>query len=169
MTPRMSVGDTITVRKLDAQGRFVLAYSGTLAEVLPTGVRLDARWERSLLDLGYTTFEPDDRFTEWYFTDRWYSINEIHHTSGALKGWYCNVVAPASIETTASGHVVSYRDLLLDLWVAPDGAMLTLDEDEFAADTSLDAETRSAALAGLAALRQLVAQRAGPFESLRRS
>ena len=37
--------------------------------------------------------------------------------------------------------VISYVDLALDLWVAPDGTQTVLDEDEFAA-IDLDAETR---------------------------
>ena len=152
----------IAVHKLDSQGRIVLAYPGVVAEWLPAGVRIEATWMRPALALGYTTFETGDRFTEWYYTDRWYNINQIHGLDGALKGWYCNVTAPATI---ADG-VVAYRDLLLDLWVAPDGQMQTLDEDEFAADATLDAPTRVAAIVALADLRTLVARRAPPFDGL---
>jgi len=164
--PPLVIGSPITVRKLDARGEFVLAYTGVVAASLPAGVRLAARWERPRLDLGYTTFETGDVFTEEFYTDRWYSIIQIASPSGALKGWYCNIAAPASIEMTAEGAVVSYRDLLLDLWVAPDGTMLTLDEDEFATDSSLDDETRAAALAGLAMLRTVVTHREGLFAAL---
>jgi len=151
----------IAVHKLDTQGRFVLAYTGVVAEWLSDGVRIEAIWTRPALALGYTTFETGDRFTEWYYTDRWYSILQIHGQAGALKGWYCNVAAPATI---ADG-VISYCDLLLDLWVAPDGQAQTLDEDEFAADATLDAPTRAAARAALADLHALVARHAPPFDA----
>lgn len=165
--PSLTTGAPITVRKLDAQGQLVIAYTGTVAKLLSGGVRLVARWERPRLDLGYTTFETGDVFTEEYYTDRCYNINQIASSAGELKGWYCNVALPASIELTANGAVVNYRDLLLDLWVAPDGVTLTLDEDEFTADQSLDAETRAAALAGLAALRDAIARHEGMFVSRR--
>ena len=67
----------MTVHKLNTEGNVVITYEGELAELLPDGVRLDARWTRESLPLGYTTFEMGDRFTEWYYTDRWYNIFEI--------------------------------------------------------------------------------------------
>ncbi|MBF6590982.1 MAG: DUF402 domain-containing protein [Ktedonobacterales bacterium] len=150
------------VQKLTTRGEVAITYEGVLAERLADGVRLEARWERPALALGYTTFETGDRFTEWYFTDRWYNIFEIHAADGALKGWYCNVAEPAII----GEDVIACRDLLLDLWVAPDGQMLTLDEDEFAAESTLDAATRAAARAALGELRALVARRVPPFDAL---
>ncbi|HEX6796133.1 MAG TPA: DUF402 domain-containing protein [Ktedonobacterales bacterium] len=151
------------VQKLDTQGRVAVTYEAKLAERLPDGVRLEARWERPALPLGYTTFETGDRFVEWFFTDRWYNIFEIHTPDDTLKGWYCNVAEPATI----TADTIACRDLLLDLWVTPDGATRMLDEDEFAADTTLDEQTRHRARAALDALQRLVRERAGPFARLR--
>jgi hypothetical protein len=150
------------VRKLDTRGAVALTYEGTLAERWADGVRINARWERAPLPLSYTTFEPGDHFVEWYFTDRWYNIFAISSTSGTFKGWYCNITEPAQI----TGRVISCRDLLLDLWVWPDGRWLVLDEDEFAADTTLDPATRARACAALAELQELVRRREPPFERL---
>lgn len=158
----LAIGQVVTVRKLSSAGDEVFAYPGVIAQTLPTGVRLDARWTRATMALDYTTFEPGDHFIEWFFADRWYNIMEVHGAGEALKGWYCNVTYPA--EFTAAS--VSYRDLALDLWVAPDGATLTLDEDEFSADASITAEAREQALAALDALRALVAARMAPFDTL---
>ncbi len=152
----------IQVHKLDAQGATVLVYETELAERLPNGVRLNALWTRPTTDLGYVIFETGDHFTEWYYTDRWYNIFEIASPDGTLKGWYCNVAAPADID---DDHLFC-RDLLLDLWVTPDGATSVLDEDEFAAEPALDDATRDQALAGLAELQRLVANRQGPFSRL---
>lgn len=154
---------SVQVRKLDTQGRVAVTYEAELAERLPGGVRLEARWTRPPLALGYTTFETGDRFVEWFYSDRWYNIFEIHAADGALKGWYCNVAEPAVI----ADDTISCRDLLLDLWVTPRGATHVLDEDEFAADTTLDEQTRTHARAALDELLRLVCERAGPFARLR--
>lgn len=156
------VAQRVTVHKLNTRGEVTVSYEAEVAERLPGGVRLEARWTRPRLDLEYTTFETGDRFVEWYFADRWYNIFEIHAGDGPTKGWYCNVAEPAVI--TASE--IRCRDLLLDLWVGVDGDTRVLDEDEFAANRDLDDATRAAALAGLAELRELVASRAAPFHAL---
>lgn len=147
------------VQKLDTQGHITVTYEAEVAERLPDGVRLEARWTRPTLPLGYTTFETGDRFVEWFFSDRWYNIFEISAAGGALKGWYCNVAEPAAI----SSDTIACRDLLLDVWVTPDGATRVLDEDEFAADTTLDEQTRNRARAALDELLRLVRDHAGPF------
>ena len=149
------------VHKLDERGNEVITYEAEIEERLPDGVQLAARWERPAMNLGYVIFETGDHFTEWYFSDRWYNINAVASPDGTLKGWYCNVAAPATIEV----HDLYYRDLLLDLWVAPSGATTVLDEDEFAAST-LDSATQEQARAGLAELERLVARRQGPFARL---
>ena len=151
------------VHKLDLHGATVITYEAEVTQRLPDGVRLSARWTRPLMPLGYVTFETGDHFTEWFFSDRWYNIFEIASPDGTLKGWYCNVAAPAVIEADD----LFCRDLILDLWVTPEGATSVLDEDDFAAEQSLDAATRAQALAGLAELQRLVAERQGPFSRLR--
>lgn len=152
----------MTVHKLNTQGEVTVTYDAELAERLVDGVRLEARWTREPLSLGYTTFETGDRFIEWYYRDRWYNIFEIHGADDTLKGWYCNVAAPATI----TADTIACRDLLLDLWVAPDGTSLVLDADEFAADTTLDAMTRAQAEHALALLREMVSSRQLPFTAL---
>ena len=152
----------IAIQKLDTRGRLVTSYAATVVERFAGGVLLDARWERPTLALGYTTFETGDRFREWFYSDRWHNIFEIATGDGDLKGWYCNVAEPATITAT----VIRCRDLLLDLWVAPDGAMLILDEDEFAADDTIDTATHAQALAALGELQKLVAARETPFDKI---
>src|SRR5215469_8545674 len=153
---------TIIVHKLNLKGEIAVTYQGELAQCLPDGVRLDARWTRPPLPLGYTTFETGDRFVEWYYTDRWYNILEIHAAGDdRLKGWYCNVAEPARI----GGDTLAFRDLFLDLWVAADGTTRVLDEDEFAA-AKLDPATRNAARAALQELQRLVDERQFPFNDI---
>ncbi|HEY74489.1 MAG TPA: DUF402 domain-containing protein, partial [Thermoflexia bacterium] len=76
-----------------------------------------------------------------------------------LKGWYCNITRPARI----TSDEVAAEDLALDLWVAPDGEMLVLDEDEFAA-LALPPAEHDAAQQALAELQAMVRRKAPPFD-----
>jgi predicted RNA-binding protein associated with RNAse of E/G family len=152
---------SIRVDKLNSHGQVVVSYRATLARRLPNGVVLHAGWKWPLRDLGYVILEPGDQFTEYFYTDRWHNIFAIRsRETGRLKGWYCNVARPASI----SESVVAAEDLILDVWVAPDGRWQILDEDEFAADHTLDQPTREAALAALGVLLAQIAAREPPFD-----
>lgn len=149
----------ITIHKRDHTGRETWHYSGVVLARGPGFVQLEARFNAPDRDLGYTVFRRDDRFVEWFFADRWYNIFEVHAVEDDhLRGWYCNITRPAQLEAE---HIYA-DDLALDLWVAPDGSLLTLDEDEFAA-LGLDPHTAAQAMAGLDELRTLVEQRAAPF------
>ena len=86
-----------------------------------------AVFEREGRDLGYVRFEKGDVFYEWYYFDRWYNVFQVYSKEGVLKGWYCNVTAPARVDDTE----LTFVDLALDLWVWPDMRYLVLDEDEF--------------------------------------
>ncbi|MEZ4514819.1 MAG: DUF402 domain-containing protein [Chloroflexota bacterium] len=121
---------TITVYKLDENGRFVWQYPAVVLERGESYVRLEAFFNRDDIDLGYTTFKRNDRFIETFYSDRWYNVFAVYdRDDGHLKGWYCNVCRPAVLGETA----VSCEDLALDVWVDANGRSLLLDEDEFAA------------------------------------
>jgi predicted RNA-binding protein associated with RNAse of E/G family len=155
----------ITVIKLDPQGQEQLRYHGEIIEQHQHGVVIQATWDRQSYDLGYTRFETGDRFTEYYYTDRWYNIFEIATADGVRKGWYCNIAEPARIENDTIKQV----DLFLDVWVDPDGQPLLLDEDEFAAVTTLSEEQRDKARQGLQAILQMLEAREEVFAGLVRS
>ncbi|TMF51482.1 MAG: DUF402 domain-containing protein [Chloroflexi bacterium] len=149
----------ITVVKLNPLGETKIQYSGEIVERLSDGVVIEAYWRHAPKELGYARFEPGDRFTEYYYTDRWFNIFDIATAGGRRKGWYCNVAQPASI----SKEYIEQVDLLLDVWVDPDGTPLVLDEDEFEADTTLSEEQRAGAHQGLQDLLQMIAAQAEPF------
>ncbi len=154
--------ELFTIRKLDHTGQQVTAYPGRVLRRGASTIVLRTRWKRAPLDVGYVILEPGDRWAEHFYSDRWYNIFEIRSSEGELKGWYCNVTRPARI----TAEEVSAEDLALDLWVAPDGEMLVLDEDEFAELSLLPAE-RKAAQQALAELQAMVVQRAFPFNGIR--
>ena len=152
----------ITIVKQDPLGVEKLHYPGKIVQQLPTGVVIQAEWTLATKDLGYTCFEPGDRFTEYYYSDRWFNIFAIVGTDGKRKGWYCNITEPAIIYNDRIEQI----DLFLDVWVDPDGVPLILDEDEFSTTTTLSDEQRKGASEGLQALLQLLATRREAFSPL---
>lgn len=149
----------VTIVKLNTAGEARIQYEGEIVKHLADGVIIEAYWKQAAKDLGYVRFEPGDRFTEYYYSDRWYNIFDIANADGQRKGWYCNIAQPASIFAERIEQV----DLLLDVWVDPRGVPLVLDEDEFKADNTLSPELRKRALDGLRELLEMIAARQEPF------
>lgn len=149
----------VTVVKLNTAGEARIQYEGEIVKHLVDGVIIQAYWKQATKDLGYVCFEPGDRFTEYYYNDRWYNIFDIASADGQRKGWYCNIAQPASIFDERIEQV----DLLLDVWVDPRGVPLVLDEDEFEADNTLSPELRKRAQDGLRELLEMIAAQKQPF------
>ncbi len=151
--------DQVTVHKLDHAGREVISYPGEVLHRSDDTIVLRTAWDREPLDLGFVVLEPDDRWTETFYADRWYNVFEIRAGDGRLKGWYCNVTRPARI----SENEVAAQDLAFDLWVEPNGEMKVLDEDEFA-ELTLSPEARRRAREALAELRAKAEAGSAPFD-----
>ena len=145
----------ITVRKLDLAGKPVFSYQGEVVARTPASVVVEARFTRhDRYDLGYTVFERDDRFVEYFYADRSYNVFEIHAAGDdRLRGWSCNVTRPAVIEEA----LVSAVDLALDVFVYPDGRTLVLDEEEFA-ELPIDEAERREALRAVDELKRMAAE-----------
>lgn len=150
---------TITVFKCNLAGEVTWQYSGSILRREPNFVLLEARFNLPDTPFMDIFLKNNDRFVEIFYTDRWYNIFEMHdRDDDRVKGWYCNVGRPAVLE---ADDRLSYVDLTLDLWVAPDGTQTVLDEDEFAA-LDLDAETSQQARAALEELQKLFADNKNP-------
>ena len=117
----------MTIHLLKPGKGTTVTYQGELARDEPGHLLIHARWERAKLDLGYVVFEPGDHFLEHYYTEHWFNIFEIRSVAGQLKGWYCNVGAPALV---ADGQL-TFLDFALDVFAYPDRRFVVLDEDEF--------------------------------------
>ena len=151
---------SITVIKNDHAGREIWRYTGRVVARGATWVQLEARFSRPDIKTAYHTFRQGDRFVEWYYGDRWRNIFEMHDADDdRLVGWYCNITRPATLES----DTIRADDLGLDMFVAPDGTITVLDEDEFAA-LPLDDATRVQARRSLDELRRMVETRQPPFD-----
>jgi predicted RNA-binding protein associated with RNAse of E/G family len=62
-----------------------------------------------------------------HFYQEWFDIIELFDAGGRLIGYYCDVITPLR---KVDGEYY-LQDLLLDLWIFPDGRTVELDWDEF--------------------------------------
>jgi len=142
----------ITVIKRNLAGEETWRYSGRSLKRSENAVILEALFNRDDMPFMDVILKRGDRFIELFYVDHWYNIFEIHdRDDNTLKGWYCNVSQPVVFDTDER---ISFIDLALDLWVAPDGKQTVLDEDEFTA-LSLDDEIKHKALDALGQLKSI--------------
>jgi hypothetical protein len=154
--------NNITVYKCDHTGDVVWQYQGVVIQRDDHTVCLTALFNTDQADLGFVTFRRGDVFTEWFYTDRWYNVFRIQDgQTSRLKGWYCNITRPAAIMEDS----VRADDLALDVMVMPNGNVVLLDEDEFAA-LELSSVERMEALRAVEAIRHAAAERHFPFDEI---
>ncbi|MEO8607235.1 MAG: DUF402 domain-containing protein [Chloroflexota bacterium] len=152
-------GSPITIHKNNHRGEPVWTYEGNVIERGDNYVCLRAYFDRKEANLGFVVFKRGDLFIEWFFSDRWYNIFQVHEgDSDQIKGWYCNITRPAYITEEA----ISADDLELDVWIMPNGTMMLMDEKEFS-ELDLPTDERMAALRAIQTIRQDAAERQGPF------
>ena len=158
----MKLGEDVSrikVQKKNPAGDVTYQYEGDLVRRDENTIVLEALFDRRDMPFQDIVFKTGDRFVEFYYSDRWYNIFEIHdRDDGQIKGWYCNVGMPAVFED----GIVSYVDLALDLWVSSNGNQTVLDEDEFA-QLGLEEEVRAGAMLGLQELRLLFESKNPPL------
>ncbi|MER6288314.1 DUF402 domain-containing protein [Streptomyces sviceus] len=152
----MSANSPEPLRRVDVvllkAGRTKIRYEAGLLTDDGNRVTVRAPWAgEGVRDFGFVRFEPGDVFTEHYWRDRWYAVKEVRSSDGTLKGWYCDITRPATLD----GAELAVEDLDLDLWVSADGTeVLRLDEDEFE-ESGLRERDPAAASAATTALDEL--------------
>lgn len=150
---------SITVHKLDAWGREVWTYAGTLLRRTSGSLRLEAVFDRDDVDMPGLSLRRGDRFVETFYADRWYNVFAVHRgKTGELKGWYCNLTRPAYL----GARDVYAEDLALDVVVSAQGDVHLVDEQEFASLELSEAE-RQAVGRAVEELRDRVRRGADPF------
>ncbi len=119
----------VTVTKLNWRGETVYAWSGQVTARAPDHIALRAVWHGpgTVRVTEGVAFEPGDVFYEHYYPGKPYGLWQVlTPDERELKCWYCNVSTPAEL----SGDAISFRDLLLDVLLLPDGAVQVLDRDD---------------------------------------
>lgn len=155
----MRADETVRIVKMDEQGNQVARYTGRVIRANGEGVVAACSWTwEQAVDVGPFVLETGDRLCEFYYADAWFNVFRVCDETGALKGWYCNVTAPAEV----TGDQIRWRDLKLDLVVGVNGEGVVADQDEFEAlDPSPELRERAAdALVNLKAWHR---QGVGPF------
>ena len=108
------------------------------------------------------TIEAGTLSTEFFWTDRWYSVFRFQTPSRRLLRFYCNINTPPILFDGA----LTFIDLDVDLLVDPDYSFQVLDEDEFerhAETYRYPPEYRLNVRRALGELQQLIAKREFPF------
>ena len=108
------------------------------------------------------TIEAGTLSTEFFWTDRWYSVFRFQAPDGRLLKFYCNINTPPTFEH----GVLTFVDLDVDVLVEPDYSYEVLDVDEFERHAELyqyPAAYRPKVQTALAELRHLIESRKFPF------
>jgi protein associated with RNAse G/E len=119
----------ITVRSLKYDGRVHREWRARLVARADSLVVVEGVFESEVRHPLLGTLAVGTRSTEYYWTDRWYSVFRFREPGGTLRNYYCNVNRPARFD----GRALTFVDLDIDVLVAPDFSYSVLDEDEFAA------------------------------------
>lgn len=68
----------------------------------------------------------------WFlFKDRPFDVGRFYRPDGTWTGYYVDVLEPVRWKGADPTTLAPIVDLFLDLWIAPDGRYMVLDEDEF--------------------------------------
>lgn len=103
-----------------------------------------------VMDVGY--------WAVWFlFKGRPFDVSRVYRPDGAWTGYYVDVLEPVQWEASDPNTVEPIIDLFLDLWVAPDGKFMVLDQDEFDAAISLRYLTSERVDHARSVLQELVA------------
>jgi hypothetical protein len=127
-TRDIPAGADVTIVKLRPDGSQAASYQGVAIDSPPGWVVARAEWAFPRMDLDYMVFEPGDYLYEYFPTSHPFNAFVLFSSSDALKGWYCNVTHP----TTVEGTTIYWHDLYVDVVQKADGTILVLDEDELA-------------------------------------
>jgi protein associated with RNAse G/E len=154
----------VEVRSLKYDGSLKRSWRARLAHVEGELVVLEGVFEAEIRHALLGTILEGTRSTEFFWTDRWYSVFRFREPGGGpLRNFYGNINTPPRLE----GDTLSFIDLDIDVLVRPDFSYTILDEDEFeqhARHFDYPEEFSARALKALDELRTLIDRRDFPFD-----
>lgn len=153
----------MTVNSCKYDGQIHRRWRGRVIERRGPLIVLDAVFDKEIRHPLLGIISPGTLSTEYYWTDRWYSVFRFCEPTGELRNYYCNVNSPPRIEA----GLLSFTDLDIDVLVAPDFSYQILDEDEFAVNSKhyqYPTALRTCVHQAVAELISLIQGRRFPFE-----
>ena len=156
------VGSEIVVSVLKYDGLEHRRWPARIAKIDGPLLVLDAVFEDEIEHDLLGTISSGTISTEYYWLDRWYNVFRFSDPHRKLKNYYCNVNQPPSFD----GRVLSYIDLDIDVFVAPDLTYKILDVEDFEENARRYAypkEVQANARRALVDLTGLIESRAFPF------
>jgi hypothetical protein len=156
-------GQIVTVEARKYDGRIHREWRARLLAREGSVIIVEGVFEEEIRHPQLGTITPGTLSTEYYWTDRWYSVFRFRQPTGELRNYYCNINLPAEFD----GRVLTFVDLDIDVLVAPDFSRRILDEDEFAANAAryaYPAEVRDCVPRALAELIERIEGRDFPFD-----
>jgi protein associated with RNAse G/E len=157
------VGAEVRVDSLKYDGRLHRSWTTRLARRDGALLVLEGSFEAEVRHGLLGIIAKGTLSTEYYWTDRWYSVFRFREPRGALRYYYCNVNRPPEFD----GSLLSFVDLDIDVLVSPDFTYAVLDEEEFAVNAGRFGYTDDILLRvseARAELIRLIEARAFPFD-----
>ena len=152
----------IVVRSCKHDGRVSRSWPARVARREGSLIVLDAFFAEEVRHTLIGNIAAGTLSTEFFWTDRWYSVFRFQTPSGRLLKFYCNINTPPTLEPDA----LSYIDLDVDVLVQPDYSYQVLDEDEFERHAELyqyPPTYRARVREALEEIRHLIHTRQFPF------
>ncbi len=118
---------SIVVRVLKYDGLEHRRWPARIAKIEGPLLVLDAVFEDEIEHDLLGTISSGRISTEYYWLDHWYNVFRFSDPDRKLKNYYCNVNQPPNFD----GRVLSYIDLDIDVFVAPDLTYKILDLEDF--------------------------------------
>jgi predicted RNA-binding protein associated with RNAse of E/G family len=95
-------------------------------------VRHEISPSKPLRHLGEVVMDRGYQAMWFLFKDQPYDVGCFYRPDGTWTGYYSDVLEPVRWRGADPKTLEPLVDLFLDLWIAPDGGYVILDEDEFA-------------------------------------
>lgn len=153
----------VTVHSRSYDGRIKRSWRARLSRLEDSLIVLEGVFEEEVRHALLGTIAEGTLSTEFFWTDRWYSVFRFREPGGALRNFYGNINTPV----TLSDGVLSFRDLDIDVLVTPEFSYQILDEEEFELNSSQSdypPEYGVQAFRALAELLALIKHREFPFD-----
>jgi len=154
--------EEIIVRSCKHDGRVNRSWPARVTRREGSLIVLDAFFAEEVRHTLIGTIEAGTLSTEFFWTDRWYSVFRFQTPEGRLLKFYCNINTPPRL----SEGTLTFIDLDVDLLVNPDYSSTILDVDEFERHSQIyqyPAAYRVGVQRALDELQHLITERQFPF------